>query len=90
MRTWEDYKKHVKSIDEIAKKDIEETEELANIVSAIITRRNEMGLSQRELAKLCGLPQSSVARIETYKTAPNVMTLLKILTPLGLRLIVSA
>lgn len=89
MRTWEDYKNHVKGIDELSKKEIEEIEALASIVSAIIDKRNEMGLSQRDLAELCGIPQSSVARIETFKTSPNVETLIKILQPLGLKLTVS-
>ena len=89
MRTWEDYKNHVKGIDELSRKEIEEIEALASIVSAIIDKRNEMGLSQRDLAELCGIPQSSVARIETFKTTPNVETLIKLLQPLGLKLTVS-
>ena len=89
MRTWDDYKSHVKRLDDNSKKELEEMEELASIVSAIIEKRNAMGLSQRELAILCGVPQSSVARIETLKTTPNVETLIKILQPLGLKLTVS-
>ena len=89
MRTWDDYKEHVKSIDKQSKKDMEATEELAAIVSAIIEKRNSMGLSQRDLADLCGIPQSSVARIETYKTTPNHNTLIKMMAPLGLKLVVS-
>ena len=89
MRTWEDYKNHVKGTDELSKKESEEIEVLASIVSAIIDKRNEMGLSQRDLAELCGIPQSSVARIETFKTTPNVETLIKLLQPLGLKLTVS-
>ena len=89
MRTWEEYKNHVKGTDELSKKEIEEIEALASIVSAIIDKRNEMGLSQRDLAELCGIPQSSVARIETFKTTPNVETLIKLLQPLGLKLTVS-
>ena len=88
MRNWEDYKNHVKGID-LSRKEIEEIEVLASIVSAIIDKRNEMGLSQRDLADLCGIPQSSVARIETFKTTPNIETLIKILQPLGLKLTVS-
>ena len=88
MRTWDDYKNHVKEIDDAAKKEIEEMEDLALIVSAIIEKRKAMGLSQRELAELCGIPQSSVARIETCKTTPNVETLIKLLQPLGLKLTV--
>ena len=62
---------------------------LVSIVSAIIEKRNELGLSQRELASICGIPQSSVARIETFKTIPNLDTVLKIMQPLGLKLSVS-
>ena len=89
MRTWNDYKEHVKAIDPEGKKDIEELEALASIVSAIIEKRNELGLSQRELASICGIPQSSVARIETFKTIPNLDTILKIMQPLVLKLSVS-
>ena len=55
----------------------------------MIKQRNALGISQRELAAICGIPQSSVARIESFKTTPNLDTLLKILQPLGLTLTVS-
>ena len=58
MRTWNDYKEYIKAIDPEGKKDIEELEVLASIVSAIIEKRNELGLSQRDLASICGIPQS--------------------------------
>ena len=86
MRTWEDYKKEAKTINPDIKQDIEEMEVLAEIVSVIIERRNELGISQRELAEICGLPQSSVARIEACTVRPKVETLIKIMKPLGLTL----
>ena len=86
MRTWEDYKKDAKALDPSIKQDIEEMETLAAIVSTIIERRNELGISQRELADICGLPHSSVARIESCTVKPKVETLIKIMKPLGLRL----
>ena len=86
MRTWEDYKKEAKSVSDVVKQDIEEMEALAAIVTAIIDRRNELGYSQRDLAVICGLPQSSVARIEACVVKPNVETLIKIMKPLGLTL----
>lgn len=89
MKNWNDYKNYAKSVDEQAKNDIEQMEELASIVSAIIEKRNELGLSQRQLAEICGIPQSSVARIETLKITPNLDTLLKIMQHLGLKLTVS-
>ena len=90
MRTWEDYKNHVKSIDSDSRHDIEQIEELSSIVSSIIKRRNELGISQRALAEQCGIPQSSVARIESFKTMPKLDTLLKLMRPLGLKLQVAA
>lgn len=90
MRTWEDYKNHVKSIDSENRHDIEQIEELSSIVSSIIKRRNELGISQRALAEQCGIPQSSVARIESFKTMPKLDTLLKLMRPLGLKLQVAA
>ena len=89
MKTWNDYKKYVKSIDQESKKDMEEIEELSAIVGKMIEKRNSLGISQRELAAMCGIPQSSVARIESYKTTPNLDTLLKLFRPLGLSLTVS-
>lgn len=86
MRTWEDYKKEAKSVSDVVKQDIEEMEVLAAIVTAIIDRRNELGYTQRDLAVICGLPQSSVARIEACVVKPNVETLIKIMKPLGLTL----
>ncbi|MBQ6783369.1 MAG: helix-turn-helix domain-containing protein [Acholeplasmatales bacterium] len=87
MRTWEDFKKDIKKINNDIKDDIEEMEILAHIISAIIERRNEMGISQRELANICGLPHSSVARIESCAVKPKVETLIKIMKPLGLTLV---
>ena len=89
MRTWEDFKRNAKNESLATKQDIEEMETLALIVSAIIERRRELGYSQRELADICGIPHSSVARIESCSVRPNVETIIKIMKPLGLTLSVS-
>ena len=88
MKTWEDYKNHVKSIDAESRCNMEEIMEIAAIVSSMIERRTALGISQRTLAERCGLPQSSVARIESFKTTPKIDTLLKLMQPLGLKLVV--
>lgn len=90
MKTWNDYKEHVREVDPEISKDLEEVEELSKIVKAMVEQRNALGLSQRELAAMCGIPQSSVARIESFKTIPNLDTLLKIFQQLGLKLNVTA
>ena len=65
MKTWNDYKAHVRSVDPEVARDIDEAENISSIVTAMVKQRNAMGLSQRELADMCGIPQSSVARIES-------------------------
>lgn len=89
MKTWTDYKEYVKGIDEQSRQEMEEIEIIAGIIGAMIDKRNELGYSQRDLAELCGMPQSSIARIESMKTTPNLNTLLKLMQPLGLKLTVS-
>ena len=64
-------------------------ENIADIVLKMVEQRNALGISQRELASMCGMPQSSVARIETMQITPNLDTLLRLLQPLGLKLVVA-
>ena len=89
MKTWNDYKKYVKNIDAANKDEIENIETMASIINSVIEQRNALGLSQRELAAMCDMPQASIARIESYKTTPSLDTLLRIMKPLGLTLSVS-
>ena len=86
MKTWDEYKKQIKESDPEAARDLEEAEALADIISIVIRERNDLGLSQRELAAQCNLPQSSIARFESGKVAPNLTTLIRMLRPLGLKL----
>ncbi|WP_242952925.1 helix-turn-helix domain-containing protein [Butyrivibrio sp. TB] len=84
MSDWKKYKDHVRETSPIIGNDIDEVEEISAIVGAMIEQRHNLELSQRELAQLCGIPHSSVARIESGKTTPNLSTLLKIFNKLGL------
>ena len=85
---WTEYKETTKQSDPLGKQLLEEAEAEAAIISAMISRRSELGLSQRDLASLCEIPQSSVARIESSKTTPRLDMLLKIFHQLGLNLCV--
>ena len=53
------------------------------LIGKMIEAREQRGLSQRELAKLCGVKQPAIARLESLKTTPQIDTLFKILAPLG-------
>ena len=83
---WNEYKDNVKKTDPVGKEMIEEAEAEAAIISAMIRQRSALGLSQRDLAILCDIPQSTLARIESSKTTPRLDTLLKLLSQLGLTL----
>ena len=89
MKTWNNYKEHVKATDPENQQLITSIEEQSAIISEIIKQRNALGLSQRDLASMCKIPQSSIARMESLQTTPSLSTLLKIMKPLGLHLTVT-
>ena len=86
---WNEYVDHVKGTDPEAYNLLDEAKAEAAIISAMIEQRNALGLSQRDLASMCEIPQSSVARIESCKTTPRLDTILKIFKQLGLSITVS-
>ena len=88
MSDWTKYKENLRKSNPELGKDIDEVEEISAIVGAMIEQRHELNLSQRDLAKMCGIPHSSVARIESGRTTPNLSTLIKIFKQLGLELFV--
>ena len=52
MKTWNDYKEHVKAVDPEAKKDIEEIESLSAIITSVTAQRNALTLSQKDFSRL--------------------------------------
>ena len=54
-----------------------------SLIGKMIEAREEKGLSQRELAKLSGITQPAIARLESLKATPQIDTLFKVLYPLG-------
>jgi DNA-binding XRE family transcriptional regulator len=53
------------------------------LIGKMIEAREQKGLSQRELAKISGVKQPAIARLESMKTTPRIDTLFKVLHPLG-------
>jgi ribosome-binding protein aMBF1 (putative translation factor) len=53
------------------------------LIGKMIEAREAKGLSQRELARLSGVRQPAIARMESMKAMPQVDTLIKVLNPLG-------
>ena len=54
-----------------------------SLIVKMIEAREAKGLSQRELAKLSGVKQPAITRMESMKSTPQINTLIKVLIPLG-------
>lgn len=88
MTSWNEYKEKIKNEDKYGYELITEIEKASDIVATIIDRRHSLGISQKELALRCHVPQSTIGRIETYKISPKIETLIKIFNNLGLKLVI--
>jgi transcriptional regulator with XRE-family HTH domain len=58
------------------------------IAERVAERRKAWGISQRELAELCGTTQSAIARVERGKRPPRIDTLARIAAALDCELVV--
>jgi transcriptional regulator with XRE-family HTH domain len=58
------------------------------IAERVAERRAAGGISQRELAELCGTTHSAIARVERGKRPPRIDTLARIATALDCELVV--
>jgi transcriptional regulator with XRE-family HTH domain len=68
-----------------AVRELEQFREEFSLASQLIESRREGKLSQRDLAKLSGVPQSEISRIETGASNPTYATITALLRPLGKR-----
>jgi ribosome-binding protein aMBF1 (putative translation factor) len=77
--TWTEYKKaHPLSPQDEAEINLEK-----DIIIALAKAREERGMSQSQLAAVCGLPQPVIARLESSAHSPQINTVLRVLAPLG-------
>lgn len=83
LRTWQDVRKKVYTEEEIAASDLR-----VELIKALIEAREETGISQKGLEKLSGVKQPVIARIESKSTNPQLETILKMLIPLGKKLVI--
>lgn len=63
--------------------------EVEAIVDQLVAERKRQNLSQRDFAKLSGLKQEAIARIETMRAIPRLDTLLKIAMALSYEIVLS-
>jgi len=65
-------------------------DERQRLGEAVKTRRLELRISQRKLAKVVGISQREVCHIEQAKSNPTLSTQVRILSALGLKMEISA
>lgn len=83
MKKWSEVKENITAL---GKEEKDTLDFMSDVVSKIILARNEKNISQRDLAKLTEIEQSTIARIETMKTIPRIDTLIKILNVLDIEI----
>lgn len=77
--TWKETKAELQSL---SKHEIDEIE----IIGKLVDQRIRLKISQRELAELTKLSQSSIARIESLMVSPRLDTLVKIADALNMEI----
>lgn len=68
-----------------AVRELERFRQEFSLAGQLIESRRARKLSQRDLAKLSGVPQSEISRIETGAANPTYATITALLRPLGRR-----
>lgn len=79
--SWDEWEKAHFTPEEIAESDLR-----VELIGELIKARQKRGITQQKLEALSGVKQPVIARLERGTTVPSVSTLLKLLTPLGMKL----
>lgn len=80
INTFADY---MSDTDRVSVEDREQINFEVELIGKMIEAREAKGLSQRELAKLSGVKQPVIARMEALRSNPQLDTVLKLLVSLG-------
>jgi transcriptional regulator with XRE-family HTH domain len=75
MKSWKDFEKIVQSVN--SQEEFKKLKNSSFFASELINARLKRNLTQAELAKLCGMKQSAIARIENG-TLPRIDTVFRI------------
>lgn len=73
---------------DIQKIDIpKEDDQIIRLISFLTKKRKEKKITQEQLAKMCNIPRSTIARTETFVSTPSLKVLFKILNALKISFI---
>ncbi|MBR5094484.1 MAG: helix-turn-helix transcriptional regulator [Oscillospiraceae bacterium] len=88
--TFSDIWEGLKSSGERERRAFEAAEEVANIINGISEERIRRGLTQTQLAELCGMKQAAIGRFEAVQSIPRLDTVVKIANALDLHICVQS
>lgn len=77
--SWAQLKTQLQSIDDNDRQELD-------LIKQLVNRRNELGMSQRELANKANVAQSTIARMEVRLVVPSFPTLIKLTNALELEI----
>lgn len=69
----------------LEKKDIIQ-DQIDDIILELIKERKKKRITQVQLSKITGIPQTTISRLESFNSIPTLQILLKISNALGLSL----
>lgn len=76
--TFDDALEQIKAEGSQERQTVEAAEKVAEIIDKVTKARIEKGMSQRELAEVSKVQQTTIARMETLKVIPRLNTLVRI------------
>ena len=79
MVTWKNLRNELT----ITEEDEQMIELEKELIMTLVRIREEKGLTQAQMAELCGVSQPTIARMERATHSPQLDSLFKILVPLG-------
>lgn len=79
MVTWDNLRKEF----DLSEEDKRIIELEKNLIRTLVAIREENGITQSQLAELCGVKQPTIARLEKSLHSPQLDSILKVLVPLG-------
>lgn len=83
MRKWSDVRESIKSI---SREEKEEIAAAAKLTAQLVMRREQLGMTQRQLAEKTGIKQAAIARIEMNGAIPRIDTLYRLSKGLDLKI----
>lgn len=61
-------------------------DQIDDLILALIKTRKRNHITQNELAKKTGIPQTTISRVESFNQTPTLQVLIKLANELGMKL----